>query len=149
MFPAMQSYYVYNPAACACHRSTLRECRCLFGMLCATLVNPAEPMFNPGGNSHRLGQPTRPPWSGFWAALMPEHFLVAGDKAEWQLQQGERVEQALQSHKASMDTIGHAVAAVSQDVKPGHVPDADFLVAAAEGILFEGLTSLLHQVSIC
>lgn len=74
---------------------------------------------------------------------------VAGDKAEWQLQQGEHVEQALQSHKASMDTIGHAVAAVSQDVKPGQMPDAEFLVAAAEGILFEGLASLLHQVSSC
>ncbi|KAA6423444.1 MAG: Aldehyde oxidase, partial [Trebouxia sp. A1-2] len=70
---------------------------------------------------------------------------MKGDKAEWQLQQGEHVEQALQSHKASMDTIGHAVAAVSQDVKPGQMPDAEFLVAAAEGILFEGLASLLHQ----
>ena len=48
-----------------------------------------------------------------------------------------------------MDTIGHAIASVSQDVKPGQVPDAEFLVAAAEGILFEGLASLLHQVSIC
>ncbi|KAL0029788.1 hypothetical protein WJX77_000034 [Trebouxia sp. C0004] len=70
---------------------------------------------------------------------------MKGEKAEWQLQQGEHVEQALQSHKASMDTIGHAVAAVSQDVRPGQVPDAEFLVSAAEGILFEGLASLLHQ----
>ncbi len=65
------------------------------------------------------------------------------------MQQGQHVEQALQSHTASMEAISHAVAAVSQDVEPGQVPDAQFLVAAAEGILFEGLASLLHQVSIC
>jgi len=75
--------------------------------------------------------------------------FVAGDKAEWQLQQGEHVEQALQFHTASINTIGLAVANVNEDVKPGQVPDADFLVAAAEGILFEGLASLLHQVSNC
>ncbi len=59
------------------------------------------------------------------------------------------MEQALQFHTASINTIGLAVANVNEDVKPGQVPDADFLVAAAEGILFEGLASLLHQVSNC
>ncbi len=59
------------------------------------------------------------------------------------------MEHALQFHTASINTVGHAVAAVSQDVKPGQVLDAEFLVAAAEGILFEGLASLLRQVSIC
>ena len=56
------------------------------------------------------------------------------------------MEQALRGQLASMDTIGHAVAAVRQDVQPGQVPDADFLVAAAEGVLFEGLASMLRQV---
>ena len=47
-----------------------------------------------------------------------------------------------------MDTIGRALAAVGQDVQPGSVPDAAFLVAAAEGVLFEGLASLLRQVGL-
>ena len=74
-------------------------------------------------------------------------FNYAGDKADWQLQDGHQVQCALKGHLASMDTIGHAVAAVRQDVQPGKVPDANFLVAAAEGVLFEGLASLLRQVS--
>lgn len=76
------------------------------------------------------------------------HLHGAGEKVEWQVQQAKQVEQALRSSTATMDTIGHAVAAVRQDVQPGKVPDADFLVAAAEGVLFEGLASLLHQVSL-
>lgn len=74
------------------------------------------------------------------------HF--AGEKVEWQVQQAKQVEQALRSSTATMDTIGQAVAAVRQDVQPGGVPDADFLVAAAEGVLFEGLAALLHQVGL-
>ena len=57
------------------------------------------------------------------------------------------MEKALRSQPASMETIGHAVAAVRQDVQPGKLPDAEFLVAAAEGVLFEGLASLLQQVT--
>ena len=71
----------------------------------------------------------------------------AGEEAEWRLQHAQHVEKALLTQQATMDTIGQAVAAVSQDVQPGPVPDASFLVAAAEGVLFEGLASLLHQVS--
>lgn len=73
---------------------------------------------------------------------------AAGEEAEWQLQPAQHVEQALLSQQASMDTIGRALAAVSRDVQPGSVPDAAFLVAAAEGVLFEGLASLLRQVGL-
>lgn len=45
-----------------------------------------------------------------------------------------------------MQTIGHAVAAVTKDVQPGGIADASFVKAAAEGVLFEGLASLLRQV---
>ena len=72
----------------------------------------------------------------------------AGDEAEWQLQRAQHVEKALLSQQANMTTIGRAVAGVSRDVQPGCVPDASFLVAAAEGVLFEGLASLLRQVSL-
>lgn len=71
---------------------------------------------------------------------------LAGEEAEWQLQHAQHVEKTLLSQQANMDTIGQAVAAVSRDVQPGSVPDASFLVAAAEGLLFEGLASLLRQV---
>ncbi len=74
-------------------------------------------------------------------------FHRAGDKTEWQLQHAKHVEKALQAQAASVETVGHAVVAVRQDVQPGKVPDADFLVAAAEGVLFEGLAALLGQVN--
>ena len=78
-----------------------------------------------------------------------EHVGVrgAGEEAEWRLQHAQHVEMALLSQQANMDAIGQAVAAVGQDVQPGSVPDASFLVAAAEGVLFEGLASLLRQVN--
>lgn len=73
---------------------------------------------------------------------------VAGEEEVWQVQQAHQVEQALRSQAGSMGTIGRAVAAVRQDVQPGSLPDASFLVAAAEGILFEGLACLLRQVAL-
>ena len=72
----------------------------------------------------------------------------AGKEAEWRLQHAQHVEKALLSQQANMATIGQAVAGVRRDVQPGSVPDASFLVAAAEGVLFEGLASLLRQVSL-
>lgn len=71
-----------------------------------------------------------------------------GEEAEWQLRRAQHVEKALLSQQANMGTIGRAVAAVGRDVQPGAVPDAGFLVAAAEGVLFEGLASLLRQVPL-
>ena len=69
-------------------------------------------------------------------------------KPTWQVQQAHHVVQQLQGKQGNFKTIGHAVAAVAQDVQPGHVEDASFIKAAAEGVLFEGLASLLRQVAV-
>ena len=73
---------------------------------------------------------------------------LAEEEAEWQLQHAQHVEKALLSQQSSMAAIGQAVAAVSRDVQPGSLPHSSFLVAAAEGLLFEGLASLLRQVDL-
>ena len=72
--------------------------------------------------------------------------LPGKPKPTWQVQQAEHVVQQLQGKEGNMNTIGHAVAAVAQDVQPGKVEDASFIKAAAEGVLYEGLASLLRQV---
>lgn len=72
--------------------------------------------------------------------------LPGKPKPTWQVQQAEHVVQQLQGKEGNMNTIGHAVAAVAHDVQPGEVEDASFIEAAAEGVLFEGLASLLRQV---
>lgn len=72
-------------------------------------------------------------------------------KPTWQVQQAKHVVQQLNGKPGSMRTIGHALAAVAQDVQPGDVScagDAAYVRAAAEGVLFEGLASLLRQVSL-
>lgn len=70
-------------------------------------------------------------------------------KPTWQVQQAHGVMQQLQGKPGNMHTIGHAIAAAAEDVQPGDVADASFVKAAAEGVLFEGLASLLRQVCAC
>lgn len=70
-------------------------------------------------------------------------------KPTWQVQQAHNVMHQLHGQPGSLHTIGHAIAAVAEDVQPGNVTDASFIIAAAEGVLFEGLASLLRQVCHC
>ena len=61
------------------------------------------------------------------------------------------VEKAVRGAPASLATVVAAVRAVAGDVKPGNTPDADFLTATAEGLVFEALvhTMGLVHLSLC
>lgn len=56
------------------------------------------------------------------------------------------VEKALIGAPSSVSTLAAAVAAVPEDVVPGEVADAAFLLSAGQGLLFEALAALLKPV---
>ena len=56
------------------------------------------------------------------------------------------MEACLQGATPSIRTLAKAVALVLEDVQPGNVPDKDFLITAAQGLLFEALASILKPV---
>ena len=70
----------------------------------------------------------------------------AGTEHKWRVQRAAAVEKALLSAPASLGSVVAAVKAVSNDVQPGEMPDADFLASTAEGLLFEALVRTLGLV---
>ena len=56
------------------------------------------------------------------------------------------VEKTLRGAPASLASVVAAVRAVASDVKPGKMPDADFLTATAEGLVFEALVHTMGLV---
>ena len=72
---------------------------------------------------------------------------MAGTEHKWRAEHASAVEKALAGAPASLATVIAAVKAVRSDVRPGQMADADFLMSAAEGLLFEALVSTLGLVS--
>ena len=72
---------------------------------------------------------------------------MAGTEHKWRAEHAAAVEKALAGAPASLATVISAVKAVRSDVKPGKMADADFLMSAAEGLLFEALVTTLGLVS--
>ncbi|CAL5222937.1 g5372 [Coccomyxa viridis] len=62
-----------------------------------------------------------------------------GTEHKWRVEHAAAVEKALRGAPASLASVVAAVRAVASDVKPGKMPDADFLTATAEGLVFEAL----------
>ena len=58
------------------------------------------------------------------------------------------VEEALRGAPANLASVVAAVRAVAGDVTPGEMPDADFLTATAEGLIFEALVHTMGLVSL-
>jgi CO/xanthine dehydrogenase FAD-binding subunit len=56
-------------------------------------------------------------------------------------------EKALVGSASCVSTIAAAVKAILDDVRPGELPDAEFLRGAAQGLLFQALASILKQVT--
>ena len=71
-----------------------------------------------------------------------------GTEHKWRVQRASAVEKVLQGTPASLGSVVAAVKAVSSDVQPGKMPDADFLTSAAEGLLFEALVRTLGLVRL-
>ena len=71
----------------------------------------------------------------------------AGTEHKWRAEHASAVEKALAGAPARLATVIAAVKAVRSDVKPGKMADADFLMSAAEGLLFEALVTTLGLVS--
>ena len=72
---------------------------------------------------------------------------MTGTEHKWRAEHASAVEKALVGAPASLATVIAAVKAVRGDVKPGKMADADFLMSAAEGLLFEALVTTLGLVS--
>ena len=72
---------------------------------------------------------------------------MAGTEHKWRAEHASAVEKALAGAPASLATVVAAAKAVRSDVKPGKMADADFLMSAAEGLLFEALVTTLGLVS--
>lgn len=83
-YPAMQSYYACNPAACACHKSTLRVPLVpllVWNALCMLVeASRAQVQSSQQQPQIRATYQGMPPWSGLWTALMREHLLSQGTK---------------------------------------------------------------------
>ena len=71
----------------------------------------------------------------------------AGTEHKWRVEHAVAVEKALRAAPASLASVVAAVRAVASDVKPGKMPDADFLTATAEGLVFEALVHTMGLVS--
>jgi hypothetical protein len=71
---------------------------------------------------------------------------LTGTKHKWRVQRAAAVEKALLGAPASLGSVLAAVKAVSSDVQPGKMPDAEFLASTAEGLLFEALVRTLGLV---
>ena len=73
--------------------------------------------------------------------------LVTGDKeASWQVARASAAEKALKGSACNVGTIAAALRAVTDDVRPGDLPDADFLRTSAQGLLFQALAAILKEV---
>ena len=76
-----------------------------------------------------------------------------GTEHKWRVEHAAAVEKALRGMPASLGSVVAAVRAVASNVRPGKTSDADFLLATAEGLVFEalvhtlGLVSPLHHIS--
>lgn len=70
----------------------------------------------------------------------------AGTEHKWRVGHAAAVEKALRGAPASLASVVAAVRAVVSDVKPGKMPDADFLTATAEGLVFEALVHTMGLV---
>ena len=71
---------------------------------------------------------------------------LTGTEHKWRVQRAAAVEKALLGAPASLGSVVAAVKAVSSDVRPGKMPDADFLASTAEGLLFEAFVRTLGLV---
>jgi hypothetical protein len=70
----------------------------------------------------------------------------SGTAPRWQVGRAAAVEKTLAGATSSLATLADAIAAVAKDVRPGAVADAEFLLGAAEGLLFEALVATLKPV---
>ncbi len=71
---------------------------------------------------------------------------AGGNAPRWRVGRSPAIERILNGAAVSIATIAAALRAVHDDVAPGDVRDAAFLLSTAEGLLFEALVSTLKPV---